>query len=326
MDRRARVALIGAGLSALAAAAAAQNPPAAAPPARADTAQRDTLAPRLLYDETFAPGSAIVPRIVLDAHMVYRIVTQPGQAVNVSYSRRPTLPPLFMVPLEGGPPEASGEASFLVVPQSTDEYRIDITYTTNQPVRLEIWTDPKEMSRMARVRALSAGQPAAGFGLRAVYFGPFVRPGPEFNAATAQRGTASAAGIEACLGVIPRGEWISGPVGGCVLAVARLFRPDTAGGMWLLSTEPRWELSPPRAAVEQSVVVTVGIGTTVSHGSGDYFELGLGYDVATRALGRGLYVEAEAGLARMQQLGGGLETIGKASIVPHLSAGLQLRF
>ncbi len=109
-------------------------------------------------------------------------------------------------------------------------------------------------------------------------------------------------------------------------AVARLFRPDSAGGMWLLSTEPRWELTSPRAAVEQSVVVTVGIATTVSQGSADYLEVGLGYDAATRVLGRRLYVEAEAGLARMQQLGGGLETIGKASIVPHFSAGLQLRF
>jgi hypothetical protein len=331
---RARGALIAAAFLALAAAAVAQTPSPPPPTTRAalpDTAAPDTLAARQIFNDVFAPGSAIVPRIVLDKDVVYRIETEPGQEVSVSYSRRPGPQPLFLVPLEGGPPEASQTASFLVVPRSTEEYRIDILYTTDQPVRLRVWTDPKEMSRWARMRAATGNQPAAGVGVRAVFLGAFVRPHPQSLVfPEPPRGTTSARGVEACLAVVPRGAWISGPVGGCVLAIARFVRPDSAGGLWMLSSEPRLTLSAPEARLEQSVVLTVGIGTTIGLARGqqrtDYLALGLGYQVATRLLGRHLYADAEAGVARMQELGGGLETVGKASIVPRLAAGLQLRF
>jgi hypothetical protein len=300
--------------------AEAQTPAAAA---------RDTLVPRLLYDDVFAPGSTIIPRVVLQAQAVYRIETQPGQRVSVTYSRQPSQPPLFLVPLEGGPPEASQTASFLVVPRVTAEYRIDILYTVNEPVRLRIWTDPREMSRWARMRAATAGLPTAGLSLRAVSFGGFVRP-RWAGFVSSPRDLASASGVEACLAVLPRGGWFSGPYGGCALAIARLARADSAGGLWLLTTEPRFELTARGATFQQSVVLTLGIGTTVALPANerqtDYVAVGLGYQVATRALGRHLYVEAEAGLARLQELGGDLEPLGKASIVPRLAAGLQLRF
>jgi len=331
MGHGSRLALTSAGLLAagllLAAFARAQSPPpAVAPHARTDTTPQDTLAPHLLYDETLPPNTTIVPRVTLQAGMVYRIETQPGEAVSVSYSRQPAAEPLLLVPLGGGGPTSSGSQSFLVVPRVTAEYRLDIQWTQTDPVRLTIWTDPKEMSRWARMRAATAGQPAAGVSVRAVYYGPFVRPGPEFNASAGGRGTADAAGVQVCLAVVPRGEWISGPVGGCVLAVSRLFRPDSAGSMWLLSTEPRLMLSSPQAAIEHSVFVTAGIGTTVGAGSTDYVILGLGYDLAVRALGPHLWFEAQAGVMRMQQLGSGFNPLGKASIVPRLGGGLQLRF
>jgi hypothetical protein len=332
MDSRTRFALSLGGLLALAVAAAAQNPPPATPaPIRLDTVRPDTLAPRLLYDETFAPGSNFVPRVTLEAGTVYRIETEPGQPVSVSYSRRPAAQPLFLVPLSGGGPEASGSAAFLVVPQSTDEYRIDIQWTQTEPVRLTIWTDPKEMSRWARMRASTAGLPTAGLSVRAVYLGGFVRPAwRSWVSQTTPRGLASAYGLEACVAVLPRGGWFSGPWGGCALALARLTRPDSAGGLWRLSIEPRYELSRPGAVVQQSVALTLGIATTVglpgSAANTDYVGIGLGYQVATRALGRHLYVEADAGLTRMQQLGPGIEPLGRASVVPDLAAGLQYRF
>jgi len=329
MGRGPRRALIAGALLAGAANALAQNPPASPPASRADTTQRDTLAPHQLYDETFAPGSGIIPRVTLQAGMVYRIETQPGEPVSVSYSRLPAAEPLFLVPLGGGGPEASLSASFLVVPRTTTEYRIDIQWTQSEPVRLTIWTDPKEMSRWARMRAATAGLPAAGLSVRAVYFGPFVRPRWGFFLSL-PRGLASAYGVEACLAVLPRGGWFSGPWGGCALALARLTRPDSAGGLWLLSIEPRYEISRPDAALQQSVTFTLGIGTTVglagTESNTDYFAFGFGYQVATRALGRHLYPEGEAGLLRMQELGAGIEPLGKASIVPHLTAGLQYRF
>jgi hypothetical protein len=214
-------------------------------------------------------------------------------------------------------------------PRSTEEYRIDIQYTTDQPVRLRIWTDPEEMSRWARMRERTANLPAAGFGVRAVYLGPFVRASTAVGVyPPPPQGTASATGIEGCLAVVPRGEWLSGPEGGCVLAVGRFTRSAGAGGMWLISTEPDYQVSAPGAALEQSVVLSAGIGTTVGPGAGstDYLALGLGYNVATRALGRHVYVEAQVGITRMQELGAGLEPMGKASLVPDLGAGLQLRF
>jgi hypothetical protein len=327
VDRRARFALIAAGLLAVAPTAGAQRPPPAQPAAR-DAAARDTLVPRLVYDDVFPPGSTIIPRLVLQAGVVYRVETQPGQAVSVSYSRQPSQPPLFLVPLEGGPPEASHTASFLVVPRVTTEYRVDIQYTVNEPVRLRIWTDPKEMSRWARMRAATAGLPAAGLSVRAVYFGPFVRP-RWAGFLSAPRGLAGATGVAACLAMLPRGGWFSGPFGGCALAITRLVRPDSAGGLWLLTTEPRYELTARGATLQQSVVLILGIGTTVALPANerqtDYVAVGVSYQVATRALGRHLYAEAEAGLARLQELGGGLEPVGTASVVPRLAAGLQLR-
>ncbi len=326
MDRRTLVALTAAITLARPAAAAAQAPKAAA----RDTIASDTLAPQLLDEEMLAPNSAIVPRIVLHKGTVYRIETQPAQQVAVRYSRLPSQPPLFMLPLGGGGPNPSGSGSVLVVPRSTEEYRIDVSYTTDQPVRLEVWTDPEEMSRWARMREKTRGLPAAGLDLRAVYLGPFIGPQVSPYSTTTSRGMASAAGVEACLAVAPRGAWVSGRVGGCVLAVSRLSRPGSAGGLWFLTTQPRYELSSPGAAIEQSVVLTAGIGTTVSlpigSGSTDYVELGLGYLAATPLLGRHLWAEAQAGVSRMQELGGGFDPMGRASLVPDLALGVQFRF
>lgn len=336
MDREPHRALIAALLLATATAVAAQNPPSP-PPSPAvtsrDTTTRDTLARVLLLDEMFAVGpSALVPRVALEEGQVYRVEIQPAAAtISVTSVRRPSLAPLFLVPLEGGGPVGGSQtAAWLMVPRSTEEYRFTVAVEGSEPVRLRVWTDPREMSRWARMRAATRGMPVAGFGIRAVYMGPFVRANQKVPNPGVPRGTASAAGVEVCLAAVPRGAWVSGPVGGCVLALGGFARPDSAGGLWYIGTEPRYEWTPPGAVIEQSVVLTVGIATTFgTAGSSrrtDYIALALGYHAATRALGRHLYVEVEGDLARMQELGAGLEPKGPASLVPRLAAGLQLRF
>jgi hypothetical protein len=324
MGSRARHALIVLACAASAQALAAQNPPPGTPP---PPPQHDSMARELLLDEMFPVGvSSIAPRVTLNEGIVYRVEIQPGSAqVSIRSVRQPSMPPLFMVPLEGGgPPGANQTAAFLIIPRSTEDYRIDVTDFGTEAVRLRVWTDPREMSRYARMRAATKGLPTAGLSVRAVYLGAFVRPHPSDFVGSA--GTASATGVEACLAVVPRGEWFSGPVGGCVLSVAHFVRPDTVGAMWFIATQPGFALNRAGATLEESIVATIGIGTTTSRQRMDYLGLGLALQVATPVLGRHLWLEAEAGLMRMQQLASGPEALGPANIVPHAGLGLQLRF
>ena len=323
MDRGAREALTALALAACASGVAAQNPPTV-PPAP----PRDSLAREQIYNDIIPPRAAFAPRIPLVEGQVYRVEIQPATAtVAVRSAGRPTLPPLFMVPLAGGGGGASETAAFLIVPRATEEYRFDVTVHGTEPVRLRVETDPREMSRYARMREATKDLPAAGVGLRAVYLGAFVRPRLTSGASA---GMASAYGVEGCLAVVPSGAWLSGPIGGCVLAIGRLVRPDSAGGLWVLSLEPRYQFSAKDAPLQQSVVLTLSIATSVGQAAGtlktDYVAFGLSYHVATRWIGRHVFVEAEAGLARLQVLGDGIEPLGRASIVPHLAAGLQLRY
>ncbi len=333
MGSRTHRPLIALALAAFAQGLAAQNPPAAAPSSQP---QRDTMARELILNEVYAPGPSAMPlRVTLNEGTVYRVEVQPGSAdISIRSARRLTLPPLYLVPLEGGGPMgASLTSAFLFVPRATEEYRIDVTAYGGEPVQIKIWTDPREMSRWARMRRATKGLPMAGLGLRAVYFGAFVRPhAAGYISPEPPQGTASALGVEACVAVVPRGAWVTGPIGGCVLSLGTYSRPDSSGRFLLIATEPRFELSAPGAAIQTSAVLTVGVGTEISLPQQlermDYLALGLGLDVATEipGLGRHWWAEAEGGLARMQELGSGLEPKGQASIVPHLGLGLQLRF
>ena len=318
-------------VAALARAALAQNPPAPSPtqPSPPDTTRRDSMMPRQIFNDIFPVGtSAYAPRITLEAGMVYRVELQPATAeVSIRSARRPSLPPLFMVPIGSGGFNAATETyAALVVPRSTEEYRFDVTNTGTEPVTLRVWTDPREQSRYARMRAATKGLPMAGLGVRFMYLGAFVRPAPESGLSPGSHlGSAAAWGVETCLGVVPLGGWVSGRWGGCVLAIGRLARPDSVSGLWFIGTEPQYTFSAANASVEQSIVLTMGVATPVS-GSTDYLELAVGYKAATRLLGRHLYVEADASLCRIQHLAGGPETVGQASLVPRLAGGVELRF
>jgi hypothetical protein len=328
MGRRARHALIVLACAVSAQALAAQNPPPAAPPSQP---QHDSMARELLLDEMFPVGtSTITPRVTLSEGVVYRVEIQPASAqVTIRSVRQPSQPPLFMVPLEGGgAPGANQTAAFLVIPRSSEDYRFDVTDFGPEAVRLRVWTDPREMSRYARMRQATKGRPAAGLSLRAVYMGPFVRPRSSFSPPS-PRGNAAASGLEACFGVVAHGTWSSGRLGGCVIAVGHLQRPDAAGALWYIGTEPEIELSPSGSVVEQAVTLTIAVASSddlpVQSLSTDYVVFGVGYRVATRLAGR-LRVEAEAGVASVHESDGFLSGVGKPQVVPRLAAGLQLRF
>jgi hypothetical protein len=325
MGRRAREALIALALAASAQHLAAQNPPPApaAPP-------RDSLAREQIYNDIIPPGAAFAPRVPLVEGTVYRVEIQPATAtVSIRSAGRPTLPPLFMVPLEGGGGGASQTSAFLIVPRSTEEYRFDVTVYGTEPVRLRVETDPREMSRYARMREATKNLPAAGVSLRAVYIGPFVRPRSSYSPPP-PRGNAAASGVEACFAVVPHGTWSAGRLGGCLLAVARLQRPDTAGALWYFGTEPEIGLSAPGSAIEQSVTLTIGIASADNLPSGneatDYVVYALGYRVVTRLVGRHLYADAEASVASARENVGFLNATGKGNIVPRLALGMQFRF
>ena len=319
------------GLAALVIAAAfsglaAQNPPAAPAPA-APTAHPDSMARVQVLNEVFPEGtSAIAPRVTLQQGVVYRVEIQPAVAtVTIRSARHPSLPPLLLVPLEGGgPPGASQTDEYLVVPLSREEYRIDVTDYGVEPVRVRVQTDPRETSRWARIQQMSKGQPAAGFSLRAVYFGAFATPN---NAWFSQPpGTASATGVEGCLAVVPRGQWIEAAFGGCVLAIARYARPNGAGLVWYLGTEPGLVVTGRHAPVETSVVLTVGLGTATGASQVDYSVVGLGVQVAVRTgiLGGHLWPEVQIGFSSVHVVTYGYA--GKTNVVPRVAAGLELRF
>jgi hypothetical protein len=269
--------------------------------------------------------SGLSPRIILRKGIVYRVEVLPASAqVGVRSVRQPALPPLFLVPLAGGGPGDVAGAAFLVVPNSTGEYWIDLSANGNEPVRIRLETDPKEMSRWARIRALSRGQPAAGFSMRAVYLGAFTKPASGFVNQTP--GTASAVGVEGCLAIVPHGQWIDAAFGGCVLAIARYARPGGAGLMWYIGSEPGWVVTGRNAPVETSIVFTLGIGTATGVNPVDYSVVGLGVQLAstTALLGGHLWPEAQAGFSSVHVLT--FNYGGETHVVPHLAAGFELRF
>jgi len=102
---------------------------------------------------------------------------------------------LLLIPIEGGgTPGASRTAAYLLVPRATERYRIDVA-GGEPPIRVRVETDPREMSRWARMQQETKDLPMAGLSLRGGYLGPFVRPRA---AGVPPTGTASAAGVEAC--------------------------------------------------------------------------------------------------------------------------------
>lgn len=221
MGGRTHRTLIVAALLTAATAAAAQNPT----PARSAGAAPDTLTPELIFSDVFSGRPAVAPRVSLRKGVVYRIETEPAAEVSVRSARHPSLPPLMMVPLsrEALP---GGDFAGLIVPRSDDEYRLDLVSSTDEPVRIRIWRDPKESSRFARIQAEGFRAPILAVEIRAVYLASFrdahsSRQDSVFGDNTTPQ---SAYGVEGCLAVLPNGRILPDRIGGCALTFALWYR------------------------------------------------------------------------------------------------------
>jgi len=225
--------------------AAAQNPPSPRPPvtpARPDSARRDSLARQLVLDEMFPAGnSAMAPRAVLTEGVVYRLEIQPAEAlVSVTSVRHPSLPPLFLVPVEGGGPVGENQtAAFLLVPRSTDEYRLTAQVTGNEPVRLRVWTDPKEMARYTRIRAEGFRLPTLAAAVHVMYLSRFrdayASPFDTLYGYTTE--PQAAVGLKGCLAVVPNGRLLPDRLGGCALALT-FWRRGAGRNFYSIGIEP----------------------------------------------------------------------------------------
>ena len=198
--------------------------------ARAATAQQqspaDSVGPRLLFSEVFSANSAIPGYVVLSEGVVYRIELEPGAAtLSIRVARRPALPPALLIPISN---EAlpQGSSAYLMVPRSSAEYRLDVTALDNEPVRVRIWSDPRESARWSRIRAEGFRAPMLGAALHAVYLAVFRdaygSPNDLLNGYhTAPR---AAYGLEGCLRVVPNGRVLPARVGGCAVTLGFWFR------------------------------------------------------------------------------------------------------
>jgi hypothetical protein len=325
MGSRARHALIIAALAALPAVLTAQRPPAA--PAR-DTVARDTLAPELIFNDIFAGASTLAPRVLLTKHVVYRVEVQPASAnLSIRAVRQPSLPPMFLVPLEGGgAPGASQTAAFLVVPPSTQEYRIDVTATGGEPVRLRVWRDPKESARFSRIRAEGFRAPILAVSLRAMYLTSFRDAyssalDTQFGYFTTPQ---SALGVKGCLAVVPNGRVLPDRLGGCAIAVT-FWRRASGRNFFTVGIEP--ELVVRRGPTwEVSVSPQLAFGNTTGGApKTSYVLLGAGarYTVAfarTPTLG----FLTEASLVNVRSLPSSLDPRRVSALALSLGAGFIL--
>ncbi len=320
MGGRARHALTAAALAALASAAAAQNPPAA-PPAR------DTTAPQLIFNDVFAPGEALPAFVTLGEAVVYRIEIQPAAArVNIRVRGRPSLPPLLMVPLSG---EAADQetASYLIVPRSSADYQIDVAAAGDEPVRVRIWTDPKEGSRYARIHAEGFRVPILAAAVEAVYLASFrdaysSSADSVFGYHTAPE---SAYGIEGCLAVLPNGKLLPDRVGGCAV-VAALWHRGSGRSFYTIGIAPEYVVRR-RATSALAVSPQLAFGnTTGGKPTAQYTFIGLGVRyTASLGLNAASGYQLEAAIVNVRSLPAALDPRRVSTFTLRIGAGLTLK-
>ena len=296
---------------------AAQSPPSA--PAAAVAAKPDSFARVQIMDEVFPEGtSAIRPRVTLERGMVYRVEIQPAVAtVNIRSARHPSLPPLFLTPLEGGGPPGrarrSSTSSCHAAPRNTK---------SRSPTTA--WSRYASGSRPIPGRC-RAGADAAGLeGPARRRFQP-ARRVPRRLHGSGQLQSGSGHGQRhrrrGLLRRRPTRPVVQRAAGGCVLDIARLWRSGSAGQIWYLGTEPGW------------VVAASGAGRAIGRGLGGDCDLrgehglharGLGRQGLRAAARRHLWVGAQAGFASMHVITYGYG--GETHLVPRIAADLQARF
>jgi len=300
--RKARAVLLGPALVvALAGALGAQQ-----------TTRADTTRPTVIFDESF-PGPQ--ETVLLTDGLVYRVEVEPATAqLSIRNYRRPGQMPLMLMAVNE--PSTRG-ATFEIVPRESAEYRIDVTVAGGDVVRVRIWTDPRESARWARIAAATEGLPHGGVAVRAVYLGPF--PAPYGYMADSVR-MVSGVGADFCLGVVPRGAWLSGSVGGCALDVTMVNR-GADGNAVFVSIAPRWMATSPQSSTQISFVGQIGLGTTTLSHSMDYQILGLEAMAEHALFGSTRFgIEFQGGIWMMSST---VDTHSYSASATHLALGLH---
>jgi hypothetical protein len=260
--------------------------------------------------------------LVLAEGTAYRVEVEPADAIVAIRPRHsPRQRPLVMSPIEGSAADAAAMRAFLVVPRETEEYRVDVAVYADHPVRVRIIYDPRESSRWLRIAAESRGRPPAGLAARLVWV-PQLRASPVFSPSGTESKLVSGAGVEACLAVVPRGGWLKGPVGGCVLSVTRLWLGDETGA-FLIGASPRLLLRDGRTTV-LSLAAYAAMGSSISGGNeATYYVGALGLHVS-RNFGR-LSAEVEPTVAYLRSTFES-QVEPTADFSPRIAAGLVLSF
>jgi hypothetical protein len=330
MDRRARRTLILTATLAAIRSLAAQNPPPRPAPAVPDTAARDTLRPVLVMDELFAVGpSAFAPRVTLQQGMVYRLEMQPAAAsVSIRPALHPSQPPLLLIPLEGGGivTGASQTAAFLLVPHSTEEYRLDVSAGGTEPVRIRIWADPKESARWSRIHAEGFRLPVLAAAVSATFLTSFRDSyGTPYDSLFGYSSRPqSAYGLKTCLAVVPKGRVLPDRVGGCAIALT-FWRRGSGRDFYTLGIEPEVVVRRmPRADLAITPQLAFG-SSTGGAGRAWYVLLGLGARYTTELTRRPeLGFVAEAFAVDVRSLPSESSVPRVSSLALSLGAGLML--
>jgi hypothetical protein len=286
----------------------------------------DTIGPRLLFSEVFPANSAIPGYVVLMEGVVYRAELEPGSAtLSIRVARRSTLPPLFLTPISN---EAlpQGSSVYLMVPRSSEEYRLDVTVLGEEPVRVRIWSDPRESARWARIRAGGSRAPVFGAALHAVYMAVFrdAYASPYDSLAGYHTSPRAAYGLEGCLRVVPNGRLLPARVGGCALTLGLWFR-DAGRDFYTAGIAP--EIVVARAGVR-----TLAVSPQMSFGrsiggkpTAEYVFLALGVRYSFPLVRRPvLGWEFEAAVVNARSLPGAFDPRRVSTVTLRLGAGLRL--
>ena len=288
----------------------------------------DTLAPQTIFNDVFIGQPAAPAYVVLAQGTVYRIEAEPAAArIAIRQARRPGMPPLFLVPLDdrSGP---AGGAAYLLVPNRSAEYRLDVETAGDEPVRVRILTDPAENARLTRIRRDGFRLPLLGAAVRAGYLATFrdAYATPNDSLYGYHTEPHAATGVEGCLRVVPSGRVLPARVGGCAVTVGFWRRP-AGRDFRMIGIAPEVVL---RRAGSRSIALSPEIAFGSTRGGrprAQYVFLALGLRYAVRMPGPGsppLAWEFSGSLVNVRSLPSALDYRRVSTLTLRLGAGLLL--
>ncbi len=235
------------------------RPLAAQRPTHADTTA-------VIFEETF-PGPYEV--LTLAGETAYRVEVRssdpqlPPAEIVVHSLTHSIAPPLLLTPLSDEAITTGGH-SYLLIPDRTDDYRIDVVTPT--PLYVRIIRDGAESRRWAAARARRGVVPSPGAGVSAIAMGNFPLPVAASNTIAGEP-AAGAHGLGFCAGSFANG--------GCAVDVG-LYNRGGTGTTVSVALEPRSRigaLGPVRFWMGEDAGLMV---STISHYEMTYAMFGLG--------------------------------------------------